>query len=377
MGMNKVCTLCQGKLKDHLLLKNMPVSAQGFRETQKEAFEASGNMKIFECSFCGLTQYIGPKVPYYQEVIRSTRLSVPMLEYRTKQFQDIVSLYGIDNVFELGAGSGEYLDVFKSIGVRTFGIEGASKLAKKARDVKHDVFDGFLPGTDLSVHLEPNYFDLVTSFNFVEHLPDPIASLRCLNNFLKPGGLALLEVPNFDMISEFGLFNEFIPDHRLYFTEHTFRLLLSLSGFEVLKVETSWGDYILSALATKRPLARWDVYYQSQDALHKAVVSFFDGSHKKNNAVWSAGHQSLATISSLNLAGLISCMIDSSPDKQNTFAPGSGLPICAPDVLLKGDINRILLAAAGFNPEIARIIRAKYGDEMKIGFLDKGTVKSG
>jgi len=44
---------------------------------------------------------------------------------------------------------------------------------------------------------------------------------------------------------------------------------------------------------------------------------------------------------------------------------------------LKGDINRILLAAAGFNPEIARIIRAKYGDEMKIGFLDKGTVKSG
>ena len=53
-------------------------------------------------------------------------------------------------------------------------------------------------------------------------------------------GLALFEVPNFDMIIRHNLFNEFIPDHRCYFTKDTFRCLLSISGFEVVSMDEIW-----------------------------------------------------------------------------------------------------------------------------------------
>ena len=65
-----------------------------------------------------------PLVPYYKEVIRSTRLSSSMLEFREKQFRDLVDKFNVQTVFELGAGGGEYLDVFKSFGLKTYGIEG-------------------------------------------------------------------------------------------------------------------------------------------------------------------------------------------------------------------------------------------------------------
>ena len=83
----------------------------------------------------------------------------------------------------------------------------------------------------------------------------------------------------------------------------------------------------------------------------------------------------MATISILNLSKLVSVIIDSSPDKQNKFAPASGLPILSPDVLADGQIKTVLLAAAGFNEEIARTIRTDYHSDIKIGVLNKGIVE--
>jgi SAM-dependent methyltransferase len=367
--------ICSGDLYNPFILDNMPASAQGFGTTQTEALVAACEMKIYSCPICGLVQYPGPLVPYYREVIRSTRLSPPMLEFRKYQFQELSARCEAENVFELGAGAGEYLDVFKQLGVKTFGIEGSKKLASSARNAGHSVLDGFLPETDLTPYVEPDSFDLLTSFNFIEHLPDPIVTLRSLNSILKSSGHALLEVPNFDMISEFGLFNEFIPDHRSYFTLDSFQLLLRLSGFKVLKIDSVWDNYILSAIVQKRSSTNWTFYEQVRRSLDEEIEKFFKGSPKSENVIWSAGHQSLATISNLELSGLICGVIDSSPNKQDTFAPASGLPIVSPDVLSKGKIRRVLLAAAGFNPEIASNIKEKYGTNIKLGFLNKGTVE--
>lgn len=352
----------------------MPSSAQGFAVSSKEAIRSSITMDIYSCEYCGLVQYVGPLVPYYREVIRSTRLSDPMLQFRRKQFSDIASHYAIESVFELGAGGGEYLDIFKSIGVETSGIEGSTQLSKRARAAGHSVYDGFLTETPLTFELGQKLFDLVTSFNFIEHLPDPLASLRLLGMHLKPGGHAILEVPNFDMISKFGLFNEFIPDHRSYFTAETFQVLLSMAGFELLLMDTIWDKYILTALARKREHRAWSPYEEVRSSLRIEIEDFYKNSPKSHNAIWSAGHQSLATISNLDLTKFISCIIDSSPDKQSTYSPASGLRIVEPDILLEGNIKRVLLAAAGFNPEISKTIKKNYDPSIKLGFLNKGTV---
>ena len=369
------CILCAGELDTPLTLDNMPASAQGFTTTSAEALRASAAMNVFACQSCGLIQYLGPLVPYYKEVIRSTRLSKPMLQFRRGQFSKIVEKKNIKSVFELGVGAGEYLDIFKKDGVNTFGIEGSAQLANHARTTGHSVYDGFLPKTNLKNQIGGTQFDLVTSFNFIEHLPDPRATLQCLIDLLKPGGYAILEVPNFNMIAEFKLFNEFIPDHRSYFTKNTFQLLLSITGFEILSIESIWDDYILSATAKKREPVNWDPYLEVRSSLSMGIEEFFGDSPKAENAIWSAGHQSLATISNLELEGLISCIIDSSPKKQSRYAPASGIPIVAPDILAEGQIKKVLLSAAGFNPEIKRSIKNNYDRSIKLGFLNKGKVE--
>jgi len=367
--------MCGGGLTNPLQLKNMPASAQGFSKTAHQAKGDNVRMDIYDCPHCGLVQYNGPLVPYYKDVIRSTRLSTSMLAFRKKQFRDLADRFNVKTVFELGAGGGEYLDVFRDLGLKTYGVEGARKFVDTALMADHSVVNGFLPETTLTNKLDIHSFDLVTSFNFIEHLPNPVASLRSLVEFLKPNGHALLEVPNFDMISAFGLFNEFIPDHRSYFTQSSFHNLLSLSGFEIVSMETVWDQYIISAIARKRPQTDWSPYVEVQSTLRDRCSLFFSETPKNQNAIWSAGHQSLATISNLNLSKLVSIIIDSSPDKQNKFAPASGLPIVSPDVLVNGHIKAVLLAAAGFNKEIARTIRADYPSDIKIGALNKGIIE--
>ena len=366
--------MCRGGLKNPLRLNNMPASAQGFAETAVQAKGDNLRMDIYECPYCGLVQYSGPLVPYYKNVIRSTRLSSSMLEFREKQFRDLADKFNIQTVFELGSGGGEYLDVFKGFGIKTYGIEGSSELTDVALRAGHTVINGFLPDTNLAGKFDIDSFDLVTSFNFIEHLPDPISSLRNLAEFLKPDGYALLEVPNFNMISEFGLFNEFISDHRSYFTQSSFRQLLSFSGFDIVSMETIWDQYIISAVARKRQQTDWRSFESVRSALKEQIKMFFSATPTTQNAIWSAGHQSLATISNLNLSEIVSVIIDSSHSKQNKFAPASGLPIVSPSVLNDGQIKTVLLAAAGFNAEIARTIQTDCHIDIKIGFLDKGVI---
>ena len=374
--MSVACRLCGQTLTKPFSLADMPASAQGFETTEDAAVTGSVEMNLYQCGGCGLVQYDGPLVPYYRDVIRSSKLSEPMMNFRRSQFQSVVEAVDstASSVFELGCGDGEYLDIFAELGLQTAGIEGSKTLSQGGRAKGHDVTTGFLTETAMPPEMVER-FDIVSSFNFIEHLPDPLASLRELAGFLRPGGVALLEVPNYDMISEFHLFNEFIPDHRFYFTQETFTALLSQAGFQVIECNAIWDSYIISVVARKRPAADWAPFESARQRMKDEIVSFFAGSDREQNAVWSAGHQSLATLSNLNIDSIVTCIIDSAPAKQGKFAPASGLPIMSPQHLEEGSIRRVLLAAAGFNAEIADFIRRSHGDAIEIGYLNKGRVE--
>ena len=103
-------------------------------------------MSIFECAGCGTIQYRVPRVPYYKDVIRSAKFSQEMLKFRKSQFRNFLSAASrrIDSVFELGAGEGEYLDIFRSLGCTTSGIEASAELVAICQKKGHEVVSGFL-----------------------------------------------------------------------------------------------------------------------------------------------------------------------------------------------------------------------------------------
>lgn len=81
-------------------------------------------------------------------------------------------------------------------------------------------------------------FDIVCAFQVMEHLQDPVEFLRLVRSFMKPGGVAFIEVPNLydPLLSVWGI-PEYVPfyfhaDHRFYFTAKSLRCAAEKAGFK-------------------------------------------------------------------------------------------------------------------------------------------------
>jgi SAM-dependent methyltransferase len=89
-------------------------------------------------------------------------------------------------------GSGWALALAQALGWQVAGIEMDGPAAEKARRFTDDIYMGGI----LSAAFEPGRFDVVTAFHVLEHVPDPIAVVRRMLDWLAPAGLLIIEVPN-------------------------------------------------------------------------------------------------------------------------------------------------------------------------------------
>lgn len=87
-------------------------------------------------------------------------------------------------------------------------------------------------------------YDLIICRHVLEHLHSPSEQLRSFEHALKPGGLLIVEVPNFDCVwrSVFGRFwwALYTPRHLTHFSPSSLRNLVgSIEGFRVVKLRGS------------------------------------------------------------------------------------------------------------------------------------------
>ena len=352
-----------------LSFNNMPKSAQNFPDADSLSQDKGENLDIFGCPGCGLAQLTVLPVPYYREVIRAAAFSEEMRTFRHKQFGHFVKKYRLKGrkVLELGCGRGEYLSIMKRQGVKASGLEYSKSAVDCCKSMGLNVERGYL--STGSKPLKSGPFDAFYIMNFLEHFPDPKSSLEAMGDNLRSGGIGLVEVPNFDMIIRKHLFSEFIKDHLLYFTKDTLETALKLSGFEVLESKVVWHDYIISSVVKKRELPVLESFYDSLQKIKKELTAFL-GKHRKGRvAVWGASHQALAVMALAELAGKISYVVDSASFKQGKFTTATHIPIVSPELLDLQPVSAIIIMAASYSDEVARIIKKKYGKKIKTAIL--------
>jgi len=375
----------------------MPKAAQFLPDEESLERDKGVDLEVCQCSGCGLVQLSNDPVPYYKEVIRAAAFSEEMKDFRRKQFNSFVQKFSLKRkkVVEIGCGRGEYLSLMKQFGADAYGLEYSEDSVKQCIKDGLKVSKGFIEsGND---ELGDDSFDAFFILNFLEHLPDPNSTLTGIYNNLTDDAIGLVEVPNFDMILRNKLFSEFICDHLFYFTKETLSTTLRINGFEIVECNEVWHEYIISAIVhpvrnyqrktgrvewskdtridkisngvKKRKRLNLSHFYKYQAELKEKIEEYIRLFKDKKVAIWGAGHQALAVISLMNLAGKIRYVVDSAPFKQGKYTPATHVPIVSPDVLDSGPVDAVIVMAASYSDEVARIIRQKFHRNINIAIL--------
>ena len=360
------CRVCHRALFDQPLLRysNMPRVAQFLPDDDSVGSDRGIDLDICQCSGCGLVQLDAEPVPYYRDVIRAAGLSPDMRAFRLKQFGGFVDRFALRGrrILEVGCGRGEYLSLLRDAGADARGIEHLADSVAACTASGLTVSQGFIGAADDVVAGAP--FDGFAIFNFLEHLPDPNATLAGIHANLGGDAVGIVEVPNFDMMLEERQFAEFMSDHLCYYTTATLTTTLSMNGFEVLACTEEWFRYILSAVVRKRSRLDLSDFQERQARLRTQIHAYI--ARFPRVAVWGAGHQSLALLSLFGLTGSIRYVVDSAPFKQGKYAPASHIPIVAPSALRSDPVDAVIVIAAGYSDEVARIVRADYDPSLAV-----------
>lgn len=148
-------------------------------------------------------------------------------------------------MLDIGCGWAQALLFFKKKGIDCYGfdpaIEAVEYGCKKGLNIKHAGLDG------MNV-FEGKKFDMVTMFNVLEHLADPIKSIEQIKEILKPDGILAIDVPNefndFQIAGRdaHGLNDWWIapPNHLNYFSKDSLVNFLENLGFSVKISESSF-----------------------------------------------------------------------------------------------------------------------------------------
>ncbi len=137
----------------------------------------------------------------------------------------------LNRILDVGCSTGEFLDYAKSRGWEVAGCELADHTARIARErVGCEVRCGPFEESGF----DEASFDVVTMWDVIEHLYDPIAALKEAWRTLRPGGLLVLNTPNYDSLSRRLLGKRWEalcpPRHLFMFGPATIRRLVALSG---------------------------------------------------------------------------------------------------------------------------------------------------
>jgi SAM-dependent methyltransferase len=93
-------------------------------------------------------------------------------------------------LLDIGAGTGAFLEAAKKNGWDVCGVEPSKMAARSARNKGLDILERI---DDLDTDA---FFDAITLWHVLEHLPDLEEAVRKIKRLLKPGGVLVVAVPN-------------------------------------------------------------------------------------------------------------------------------------------------------------------------------------
>ncbi len=156
---------------------------------------------------------------------------------------------GHKKCLDLGAGSGEFMFLARALGMDCVGVEPNEDYSAYCRNrLELDVRTQTLEETEF----EPGSFDFIRLSHVLEHMREPVRSLKVLHQWLSDDGVLHIEVPNIAAEADLKVRGRlFHFGHIFNFDPFTLRLAASLAGFEELPETAERGAATTSVFFRK------------------------------------------------------------------------------------------------------------------------------
>lgn len=128
-------------------------------------------------------------------------------------------------LLDFGAGAGAFVHSAIERGWQASGVEQSESARQRAREYY---------GIELISELCEGTYDVVTMWDVIEHLSDPISLLATLREHLAPGGLLFLETGNYESwirVFEKERWILYLFDHQFYFTPSSLERVTNRAGY--------------------------------------------------------------------------------------------------------------------------------------------------
>jgi hypothetical protein len=298
------------------------------------------------------------------------------------------------NILEIACNDGSQLDHYKQFKWGTYGVDPAANLVKFAAAKNHTVKNGFWP-TEFPALPKGDALTAITAQNVAAHVPDVVAFLKGCANIMGPKTQLYIQTSQCNM-QQLGQFDTVYHEHISFFTGHSFLKASELAGLHIIKFETTpiHGESCLVTMQLKE--AASDPISHSPSLSKRLLEEQKDGitsefyaakfsarangirDWMKNEVLtfrskgYTVGAYAAAAKGMVLLhfmlnrndgdaTSLLEFVLDDAPLKQDTYCPGTAIPVKKTDSLLTLDAKKplaLLIFAWNFYEEIGQRVKA-------------------
>jgi len=377
----KECLCCGSeRLKLVLDLKEQPM-ANSFKETEDSA-ELMFPLRLNLCEDCThlqLSHAVNPDL-LFKNYLYVSGTSKTLRDY-FDWFAKETLTYAPDakTVLDIACNDGSQLNSYKTLGLKTYGIDPAENLHELS-NANHEVVCDYFKEKYV-YHYKMKQLDIITAQNVFAHNDYPLDFLLQCKEIMHDDTVLFIQTSQADMIKN-NEFDTIYHEHLSFFNASSMSALARRAGLYLIDIRKTpiHGNSYLFVLS-KVPGARLSVQaqldFERQAGLQdmNTYLSYADRCHEivkdladtikfyKDQGTLIVGYGAAAKgMTLINFGDLyLDFIIDDNPLKQGLYCPGSGIPVVSIDMLDQcKDLNVAFIPLAwNFFTEIKGKIKAK------------------